>query len=89
MKTLDLTPGSSSSKATCIMCSNVVHFVPSLTNTFFYDVLFSLKDPPFISRIRHCCDYVVRLESFEGSKDEHNPVYKDYHGRDDMPCTVT
>lgn len=38
------------------------------------------EEPSFVSRVRHCCDYVIRLESFEGSKHEHNPLYKEYHG---------
>ena len=89
MKTLDsvLDLGQAAIKLPVWCLVKLVHLVLSLTNTFH--VLFSIKDQSFICRIRHCCDYVVRLESFEGSKDEHNPVYKDYHGRDAMHCVIT
>lgn len=37
-------------------------------------------DSALIFRIRAMCDYAVRLESFQGSDKETNPVFKDYHG---------
>ena len=30
--------------------------------------------------VERLCDSVVRLEAFEGSDKESNPLYKDYHG---------
>ena len=33
-----------------------------------------------MSRVRHLCDTVIRLESFAGSAKEKNPAYKEYHG---------
>jgi len=31
--------------------------------------------------VERLCDTVVKLESFVGSENETNPVYKDYHGK--------
>ncbi|KAJ7384444.1 Elongator subunit elp4 [Desmophyllum pertusum] len=38
------------------------------------------QDPAFTRRVERLCDTVVKLESFVGSENETNPVYKDYHG---------
>uniref|UniRef100_T1JA61 Elongator complex protein 4 n=1 Tax=Strigamia maritima TaxID=126957 RepID=T1JA61_STRMM len=40
----------------------------------------SWEDSSFISRMRHVCDTVIRLESFAASDKETNPLYKDFHG---------
>lgn len=37
-------------------------------------------DPALLSRLHTQADFVVRLESFQGSDKEMNPVFKDYHG---------
>ncbi|XP_042892285.1 elongator complex protein 4-like [Penaeus japonicus] len=37
-------------------------------------------DPALMSRLTTLGDFVVRLESFQGSEKETNPVFKDYHG---------
>ncbi|KAK7072136.1 Elongator subunit elp4 [Halocaridina rubra] len=37
-------------------------------------------DPALILRLQSMADFVVRLESFQGSDKETNPVFKDYHG---------
>ncbi|XP_037788976.1 LOW QUALITY PROTEIN: elongator complex protein 4-like [Penaeus monodon] len=37
-------------------------------------------DPALMSRLTIAGDFVVRLESFQGSEKETNPVFKDYHG---------
>ncbi|XP_076067496.1 elongator complex protein 4 [Oratosquilla oratoria] len=37
-------------------------------------------DPALMSRLQGLVDFVVQLESFQGSDKETNPVYKDYHG---------
>ena len=39
-----------------------------------------LQDPALTRRVERLCDTVVKLESFVGSENETNPVYKDYHG---------
>ena len=33
-----------------------------------------------VKRLERLCDSVVRLEAFEGSERELNPLYKDFHG---------
>jgi len=38
------------------------------------------QDPALTRRVERLCDTVVKLESFVGSENETNPVYKDYHG---------
>ncbi|RMX46083.1 hypothetical protein pdam_00009380 [Pocillopora damicornis] len=38
------------------------------------------QDPALTRRVERLCDTVVKLESFAGSDNETNPVYKDYHG---------
>ncbi|XP_022781811.1 elongator complex protein 4-like isoform X3 [Stylophora pistillata] len=38
------------------------------------------QDPALTRRVERFCDTVVKLESFTGSENETNPVYKDYHG---------
>ena len=38
------------------------------------------QDQALISRIYSCVDFVVNLESFQGSDKETNPIFKDYHG---------
>ena len=35
-----------------------------------------------MKRIQRMCDAAVRIESFAGSDQETNPVFKDYHGND-------
>ncbi|KAG7173300.1 elongator complex protein 4-like [Homarus americanus] len=37
-------------------------------------------DPALLLRLQALADFVVRLESFQGSEKETNPVFKDYHG---------
>lgn len=37
-------------------------------------------DPALICRLQSMADFVVRLESFQGSEKETNPIFKDYHG---------
>lgn len=37
-------------------------------------------DPALLLRLQTLADFVVRLESFQGSEKETNPVFKDYHG---------
>lgn len=37
-------------------------------------------DPALLHRLQTLADFVVRLESFQGSDKETNPVFKDYHG---------
>ncbi|KAK4306235.1 hypothetical protein Pmani_021934 [Petrolisthes manimaculis] len=37
-------------------------------------------DPALLSRLHTQADFVVRLESFQGSEKETNPIFKDYHG---------
>ena len=39
------------------------------------------QDPALTRRVERLCDTVVKLESFVGSQNETNPVYKDYHGK--------
>ncbi|XP_057290380.1 elongator complex protein 4-like isoform X2 [Hydractinia symbiolongicarpus] len=39
-----------------------------------------IQDESYINRLEHCCDTVIRLESFAGSEKEQNPLYKEYHG---------
>lgn len=38
------------------------------------------SDPALTLRLHALADFVVRLESFQGSDHETNPVFKDYHG---------
>lgn len=38
------------------------------------------SDPALMSRLQTMSDFVVRLESFQGSDKETNPIFKDYHG---------
>ena len=38
------------------------------------------QDTALILRLQSLADFVVRLESFQGSDKETNPVFKDYHG---------
>ena len=42
---------------------------------------FPLQEPALTRRVERLCDTVVKLESFVGSENETNPVYKDYHGK--------
>ena len=42
---------------------------------------FALQDTALTRRVERLCDTVVKLESFVGSENETNPVYKDYHGK--------
>ena len=42
---------------------------------------FVLQDTALTRRVERLCDTVVKLESFVGSENETNPVYKDYHGK--------
>ena len=44
-------------------------------------VYFALQDPALTRRVERLCDIVVKLESFVGSENETNPVYRDYHGK--------
>ena len=39
------------------------------------------KEPALTRRVERLCDTVLKLESFVGSENETNPVYKDYHGK--------
>lgn len=48
----------------------------------YFELLFLfLQDPALTRRVERLCDTVVKLESFVGSENETNPVYKDYHGK--------
>lgn len=42
---------------------------------------FPLQEPALTRRVERLCDTVVKLESFVGSENETNPVYRDYHGK--------
>ncbi|XP_059157770.1 elongator complex protein 4-like [Physella acuta] len=37
-------------------------------------------DKAFIKRVERMCDTVIKLESFAGSPNEKNPLFKEYHG---------
>lgn len=50
-----------------------VHYLDSILIT-------TPQDPALTRRVERLCDTVVKLESFAGSDNETNPVYKDYHG---------
>merc|ERR1711962_73738 len=38
------------------------------------------EEKSFVSRIHHCADVVIHLESFAGSEKSQNPPFKEYHG---------
>ncbi|CAL4192877.1 unnamed protein product [Meganyctiphanes norvegica] len=38
------------------------------------------SDPALMLRLQNLSDFVVGLESFQGSEKETNPIFKDYHG---------
>ena len=50
-------------------------------SVLFISLYFPLQEPALTRRVERLCDTVVKLESFVGSENETNPVYKDYHGK--------
>ena len=42
--------------------------------------MFHLQDIGYVRRIERLSDAAVRLESFAGSDQEQNPLYREYHG---------
>ncbi len=44
-------------------------------------MILNLQDSGLVRRLERLCDTAVQLESFAGSDQEKNPVYKEYHGK--------
>lgn len=62
-----------------------MHMLRALVRTSFSVCMVTVPshlfaDPALILRLQTLSDFVVRLESFQGSDKETNPVFKDYHG---------